>query len=190
MTCRGCLLLITLLLLPLPNLAEEAIFVLPTISPDFPEAQAATPFEVDIPFAAVTRLSLRIMGSFQEVIYVDISRPYDTESRPVHLDLYCGESQSSNWIVSRRHQFPAGSGEFDITVELLDSAHDGWALFPEGRGRVGIACGPTSIPSYPGHYASAASSWGQVSDLFLLVTYDPALPVTTSSWDAIKSLFR
>ena len=182
--------LAVLLTIPAASPADESTYALPLMSPDFPGAQVSQEYQLDISFAAVTGLALRVQGLYQEVIYVDVSQPYGSQTLPVFLELQCGQAGATEWIVTRRNQFPAGFGAFDFTGDLLDSGHEDWPLLEGGLLRLGLACGPTTIQSTPGSYAGAASSWGQVTSLYLIVSYDTALPTESSSWDSLKALFR
>ncbi len=182
--------LLASLAVPALSPAEETTLAVPMVSPDFPDAESTLEFQVELPMAAISRLALRVVGLYQEVLYVDISQPYGSISRPAALEVSCGDGGATGWIASYSHAFPAGFGAFDFTQELLDDTHADWPLLEDGLLRLGLACGPASIMYTPGSYASAASSWGQATAVYLVVTYDSALPVETSSWDAVRALYR
>ena len=176
----------------LPLSAMDAILEIPIPieSPDFPYGLESAEFEIVLPLQAVTQVSLRLVGSFQEVIYVDISNPWNYGSMPICLDMLLGDDVAAGATVSERHQFPAGAGQFDFESVLLDRESGDWSFLLDGLGQVGVDPGPKYIQSYNGGIATAASSWGTLTEATLIITYDIALPSEGTAWGSVKALYR
>lgn len=177
-------------LLPLCALADEVVVPLTITSPDFPASTETAAFLIDLPIDGVTQISLHLEGSYQEVIYVDVSRPYVTETRPAYLDMYLGGNGGEGWEVSERHQFPAGEGLFDFEVTLLSRDGGDWSFLSSGAGQIGLECGPGYIQGPTGQIAGAGSSWGLVTAASLIVSYDPSVPIDGCTWGSIKTMYR
>ncbi len=176
--------------LPLSALADEVVIPLSINSPDFPSTLETTEFSIDLPLESVTQVALRIEGMYQEVIYVDVSNPWITGTRPAYLNLYLGDNGDSGWIVTDQHQFPAGEGSFDLEISMLTRELEDWSFLLDGVGQIGLECGPSVIHSSDGRIASAVSSWGTLNSVELILTYDPSVSVHEKNWGSVKSLFR
>jgi hypothetical protein len=185
-------LLVGVLAVTLPLWAMAAILEIPIPieSPDFQYGLEFAEFEIVVPLQAVTQISLRLVGSYQEVIYVDMSNPWNYGSMPIYLDMVLGDDVAAGAEASERHQFPEGAGEFDFERILLDRESGDWSFLLDGVGQVGVDPGPKYIQSYDGSIASAASSWGTLTEATLIVTYDMALPAEGKAWGSVKALFR
>ena len=178
------------LVLPFNVLAEEVVIPLSITSPDFPASTETVEFSIGLPIDAVTQISLHLEGTYQEVLYVDISNPYVPQSHPAYLEMHLAGNENDDWAVSERHQFPAGAGSFDIETILMSQGSGDWEFLSDGAGLLGLECGPGYIQAPNGQIFGAASSWGSVTAASLVVSFEPSVPVAVWTWGSVKSVYR
>lgn len=145
-------------------------------------------FAIDLPLDAVTHISLRLEGSYQEVLYQPYYTPYWLRQS---LNLTIGDDVTVKVFGEAHHWFPEGEGTFVLEKVLLTPESTDWSFLLDGVGQIGVEADPGCYLIFDlGLSACPLSSWGTLDVATLLVTYDATVPAETQAWGSIKALYR
>lgn len=170
-----------------PAFAASATIPLEIESPDFPDILALAAFDLGAPAEEIQRITLHLVGSHQDILFVDIARPYVVDTHAAVLDIRLGEDGASIWAFQTLHTFPAGEGEFEVEIVLFDRSVD--EREPLSTGWIGIECGPRILQPGDGTQLSASSSWGVIDVAAFVVESSGAVANLEESWGSIKARY-
>ena len=175
------------------SFSAEREITLTVVSPESPYTIQVLPFELGVPPEQVTRLALRLQGTFNNQFFLCGSPPYETRTVAGRVALSLGDDVHDSQDILIIHPFPSNPGDplpFDFTEILVEGGPGGWAFLDDGSSQIGIADYPytvyddNALPCFPGNV------FGTLAGATLIVTFDPDVPVESRSWDAVKSLYR
>lgn len=181
-----------LLLMAPPGFADETLEIpLALPAPVNPWDFQTVDFSLPVPGEAVTSLQLRLVGTCQNQIYI-CGEPYNQTTRAARLEFRIGDDivlQAENTVL---HTFPTTESpvNYSILIGLYDMFFMTGEFLSDEAGQIGLAYNPLDGGYIGTTPCGAATLPVTVSSAVLVVNYNPALPATHRTWDALKGLYR
>jgi hypothetical protein len=175
------------------SFAAELEIPLLVVTPPDPYSTQVIPFEFDLPFEQVEGIALRLQGTYEDQLFLCGDVPYDIETAAGRVMITLGDDVLVAPEAEVVHSFPANPDDplpFDITEILLEGEAGSWPFLADGAGQIGIADHARPVYDDNNLLCPPGSVFGTLTAAILIITYDSPVSTESSTWGAIKGIYR
>ena len=156
-----------------------------------PYEMVSADFELGIPVAEITDVTLRLGGEFRDQHYM-CGLPYYTNTASARIELLFGDDVDGDPDYSLQYSFPQSDDWQSFTLEqvLVSGDASDWPCLADGIGQIGLAVAARDVGYVMGYPCNPLVVPITLSSATLVVTYDPGVPTTQSTWGTLKAMYH